>query len=306
VLDAVAERESEVSTRISPTIALPHARLPGMQDFVLAVGLSRDGVQWDIERDSSPVHVVALLLGSADRPREHVRALAELAGLFSLPNAVDNLLRSTGTEELFQNLVGLQENLGDLADLPAQQRAGALLRHTDQLAGELPAQAVIVIGAEGANYPQSVGDSTSGSRWILAAPQKLRPAGNGIFDEILEVPSRGLMGPQRVDVVILLCLLKQLIQPTDTVICVYGRHAPNRVDSVRVVDVADQFGELWKLSDEIVREDIEPSVLYRILQLANDIAIEGREGHPLGTLFVLGDYENVSNYCNQLVVNPSR
>jgi diadenylate cyclase len=308
VLAAVAERESEVSTRISPTIALPHARLDGMRDFVLAVGISRDGVQWDVERDTSPVHVVALLLGDTDRPKEHIRALAELAGLFSRPNALGTLLRSENAEELYRNLVGLQENLGDLGDHPARWRAEALLRHAAQLAEELPAQVVIVLGAEGARTPQPGTGLDVGVRWILATPPKLRKGGEEekIFDEILEVPSRGLLGRQRVDVVILLCLLKQLIQPTHTAVCVYGRHSPSRVDTIRVVDVATQFGELWQLSDQIGREDIEPSVLYRVLQLANDLAIEGREGHPLGTLFVLGDYERVAACCHQLVVNPFR
>jgi diadenylate cyclase len=309
VLAAVAEREAEVSTRIAPTIALPHARLAGMREFVLAVGLSREGVQWGLERDTSPVHLVALLLGDTDRPKEHIQALAELAGLFSRPNALETLLRSGNTEELYHNLVGLQEILEDLGDHPARWRAEALLRHAARLAEELSTQVVIVLGAEGARHPKpEAGLAVGGVRWILASPPRLWN-GEGeetAFDEILEVPSRGLLGRQRVDVVILLCLLKQLIQPTDSAICVYGRHSPSRVDTIRVVDVASEFGELWKLSDQIGREDIEPSVLYRVLQLANDIAIEGREGHPLGTLFVLGDYDRVAACCHQLVLNPFR
>jgi len=308
VLAAVAEREAELSTRISSTIALPHARLAGMPDFVLAVGISRDGVQWDIERNEGPVHVVAMLLGDADRPKDHIRALAELAGLFSRPNALSMLLSSEDADALYRNLVGLQEDSGDLGDRPARRRAEFLLRHAAQFAEELHAQTVIVLGAEGAQRPALGTGLQGGVRWILATPPKLQAADTGgdIFDEILEVPSRGLLGRQRVDVVILLCLLKQLIRPTDTVICVYGRHSPSRVDTLRVVDVATQFGELWQLSDQIGRGDIEPSVLYRVLQLANDLATEGREGHPLGTLFVLGDYERVAACCHQLVLNPFR
>jgi DNA integrity scanning protein DisA with diadenylate cyclase activity/mannitol/fructose-specific phosphotransferase system IIA component (Ntr-type) len=308
VLAAVAERESEASTRFAPTIALPHARLTGIGELVLAVGLSRDGIQWDIERDESPVQVVVMLLGDADRPKDHVRALAELAYLFSRPDALPTLQGSTSDMELYHNLLSLQEDAGASDDQAVRQRGECLLLHAARLAGELDAQAVIVLGAERARRLALSNDATGKIRWILAASPELqaKEAVEPLFDEVLEVPSRGLIGRQRVDVVILLCLLQQLIRPNDTVVCVYGRHAPSQVDTVRVVDVGAQFGELWQLSDEIGRGDIELSVLYRVLQLANDIAIEGREGHPVGTLFVLGDYERVAQCCHQLVVNPFR
>ena len=308
VLAAVADRESEVSTRIAPAIALPHARLPGFGDFVLAVGLSRDGVQWDLERIESPVHVVALLLGDADRPKDHVRTLAEFAGLFSQPDALTTLMGSENEEALYQRLIGLQEDAGDDDDHRVRQRAESLQRHAAQLAEELPAKAVIVLGAKGVRGQWPDTAMKGQAHWILANPSNLNLEAKALegFDDILEVPSRGLLVRQRVDVVILMCLLNRLIQPTDTVICLYGRHAPGRVDTVRVVDVAAQFGELWQLSDDIGRCDIEPSVLHRVLQLANDIALEGREGRPVGTLFVLGDYEHVAARCRQLVINPFR
>ncbi len=308
VLAAVADREAEISTRITPTIALPHARIPGIGDFILAVGISAGGVKWDIERDQDPVHVVALLLGDADHPKEHIRALAELAGLFSRPGALKTLMESEDAGALFRNLIGLQEDVAEDKDLPGGRRAESLQLHAAQLAEELSAQAVVVIGAKGARPPKPEVGGTSGPQWILASPPKLKsePAEGGAFDQVLEIPSRGLLGRQRVDVVILMCLLKRMIRPADTVVCVYGRHSPSRVDTIRVVDVAVQFGELWQLSDEIDRGDIEPSVLYRVLQLANDISMEGREGHPLGTLFVLGDHGEVAKCCNQLVLNPFR
>jgi len=308
VLAAVEARESEMSTRIAPAMALPHARLEGIGGFVLAVGLSRNGVQWDIDRDESLVHVVAMLLGEENQPKDHIRVLAEVADLFSRPDAVNTLLGSESAEMLYRNLIGLQEDEPDHEIRPIRRRAECLLRQAAQLAEELPAQAVIVLGAVGARRPRLGNGSTDGARWIIATPPKQQagPAAEKGFDEILEVPSRGLLDRQRVDVVVLLCLLKKLIQATDTVVCVYGRHSPSRMDTIRVVDVADQFGELWKLRDEIGRGDIEPSALYRILQLANDLGIEGREGHPVGTLFVVGDYERVATYCHQLVVNPFR
>lgn len=41
-----------------------------------------------------------------------------------------------------------------------------------------------------------------------------------------------------------------------------------------------------------------------MLQLATLLASEGREGSPVGTIFVLGDLEQVSRHCRQLIANP--
>ncbi|MDA1044205.1 MAG: PTS sugar transporter subunit IIA, partial [Verrucomicrobia bacterium] len=308
VLSAVAGREAKMSTRIAPAIALPHARLEGIEGFVLAVGLSPGGVRWDIESNESPVHLVAMLIGDVNRPKDHIRALAGVADIFSRPDALKSLLGSASADELYRNLIGLQIDEEDAEDLPARRQSDLLVQHAARLAEELPAQAVIVMGAVGMQHGGPADGAKGGVRWILAAPpdQQRAKVIDGFYDEILEVPSRGLLGRQRVEVVILLCLLKQSIKATDTVVCLYGGHAPGQVDTVRVVDVAAQFGELWKLSDQIGRGDIEPSTLYRILQLANDLGIEGREGHPVGALFVLGDYERVATYCHQLVLNPFR
>ena len=44
----------------------------------------------------------------------------------------------------------------------------------------------------------------------------------------------------------------------------------------------------------------------RVLQIATDLAREGREGRAVGTTFVLGDCEQVQSLAQQLVINPFR
>ena len=41
-------------------------------------------------------------------------------------------------------------------------------------------------------------------------------------------------------------------------------------------------------------------------RIANEIAVEGREGKPTGTIFVLGDTNSVNAYIRQLIINPFR
>jgi diadenylate cyclase len=55
---------------------------------------------------------------------------------------------------------------------------------------------------------------------------------------------------------------------------------------------------------EPLPSDIAPAVFERLLTLAGELGAEGREGRPVGTLFVLGDSDQVLEQSRQLVINP--
>ncbi|MDH7593341.1 MAG: diadenylate cyclase [Methanomicrobiales archaeon] len=52
-------------------------------------------------------------------------------------------------------------------------------------------------------------------------------------------------------------------------------------------------------------EDIVPrDVMYAVLRLAQEIAIEGREGRSIGTAFIIGDRDQIFSRSRQSVLNP--
>jgi len=46
------------------------------------------------------------------------------------------------------------------------------------------------------------------------------------------------------------------------------------------------------------------NVLQRLLEIAIELSIEGREGSPVGTIFVIGDSRRVLRHSHQLIPNP--
>ena len=50
--------------------------------------------------------------------------------------------------------------------------------------------------------------------------------------------------------------------------------------------------------------DVTPAVFERTLTLATQLAGEGREGRPVGTIFVVGDSDRVLEQSRSLVLNP--
>ena len=50
--------------------------------------------------------------------------------------------------------------------------------------------------------------------------------------------------------------------------------------------------------------DNEAEVLERVVAVATELAVEGREGKPVGCLFVIGDTSSVEKLTKPLVLNP--
>jgi len=59
-----------------------------------------------------------------------------------------------------------------------------------------------------------------------------------------------------------------------------------------------------KLPFLLEESDIKEEVFKTALNIAVEIALEGREGKPVGTAFVIGDSENVMKNSRQLILNP--
>lgn len=79
VIDALADRESVLSTGIGVGIAVPHVRHANVPIEVMRVGRSRAGLAFDAI-DGQPVHVVFAILMPSGNHRRHVEVLGAIAG----------------------------------------------------------------------------------------------------------------------------------------------------------------------------------------------------------------------------------
>jgi PTS system nitrogen regulatory IIA component len=72
------EREQLSSTGIGSGIALPHCKMPGLRQAVVAVGLAPQGVDFGAA-DGQPVRVFFVVVSPEDSPAEHLRVLASIS-----------------------------------------------------------------------------------------------------------------------------------------------------------------------------------------------------------------------------------
>lgn len=74
---ALIDREIIVSTGIGMGVAIPHAKLPGYDDFFIAVAILRKGVDWNA-LDGAPVRLVFMIGGPDDKQTEYLQILSRL------------------------------------------------------------------------------------------------------------------------------------------------------------------------------------------------------------------------------------
>ena len=99
LLSAVRERERVLSTGIGLGIAIPHAKIPGVSRFVVAVGRQAEGIDFDAI-DGRPVTLVVLIAGPQDAQDRYLRLLARLSGRLKQDDVRKRILAAKSPQEI--------------------------------------------------------------------------------------------------------------------------------------------------------------------------------------------------------------
>ena len=85
VAELALERERELPTNVGCGVAIPHARVPGLQKSLVVFGRSSEGIQFD-PGTSEEVRLIFLLVSPAEQPDLQVLLLSQLAGVAGNPD----------------------------------------------------------------------------------------------------------------------------------------------------------------------------------------------------------------------------
>ena len=99
VYNALMQREKIGSTGIGGGVAIPHAKVEGVQGKLLALGYSDRGIPYD-SVDRRPVEVLVLLLGEPGPNHEYLRALGRLGRMLRDESNLELLLNARNTSKL--------------------------------------------------------------------------------------------------------------------------------------------------------------------------------------------------------------
>lgn len=121
---------------------------------------------------------------------------------------------------------------------------------------------------------------------------------------ILKAPRIELDRVGRLKIALITALAEGLIKVGDVLVCLTGPRNTRDVDTVMVLQVGEEFELLNPGETSDFTKDLPSAIFEALLSLAIELANEGREGRPVGGIFVLGDAENVSRLSRQLIYNP--
>ncbi|MBZ0116089.1 MAG: PTS sugar transporter subunit IIA [Sandaracinaceae bacterium] len=98
------EREALASTGVGSGVAIPHGRLRAVQALSAAVGICKEGVDFDAI-DGRPAHLLVAVLGPEKQTGEHLKALARFSRVLRDERVRQRLMQCATDEEALEILV---------------------------------------------------------------------------------------------------------------------------------------------------------------------------------------------------------
>jgi len=96
---SVLEREQILTTGIGFEIAIPHVKIPSVSNFVMALGRSRLGIDFDA-LDGKPVHIIILIASSDEQREDFLKVLAKVVLLFKDESFRRKILKARDAAEI--------------------------------------------------------------------------------------------------------------------------------------------------------------------------------------------------------------
>jgi diadenylate cyclase len=121
---------------------------------------------------------------------------------------------------------------------------------------------------------------------------------------LLQMPKIDLTRMGQIKIAVLRGLAAGLVSGKDRIVCVTGLPRLHHLDNILVLDLGKEFELLTTNKGANMVGSVKPEVFEGVLNLAIELANQGREGKPVGTIFTLGDHEKVLQLSRQLVMNP--
>jgi len=97
---AIFKRESLMSTGIGLGIAIPHAKIPECEDFVIAIGRLKYSIEYE-SLDNKPVNLIFMIGASDQQDKEYIRLLSRLVLRLKDNQVQKELIRAKDQSEIY-------------------------------------------------------------------------------------------------------------------------------------------------------------------------------------------------------------
>ncbi len=186
------------------------------------------------------------------------------------------------------------------------ERFAAVYDMAARLAAAVEADALLVL-LDGPTDWARLKDLSQGQKVLVAAEEAEfldGAADEGLLSVVIDVPDIGVY--EKLQQALLESVADDLLAAGARVVAVYSSFEAGNIDSVSVVDLGDHLARLTARDLRQLETRVPLDTLKTVVDLAVDIGREGREGKPVGTLFVVGDTRKVMAMSHPTGFDPVR
>lgn len=181
-----------------------------------------------------------------------------------------------------------------------------LLGAADELVRKLQPQAVIVLADLQHDFAE-LRNRFSPVRLIVASdePDVQKAA---LEDDVDFVPLEQEPETRRMQLgqALLEAIADELLKPGDRVVALYPGFELHAIDTMSIVSLEEHLARLTSRDLQRLETQVPLETLRTVVDLAVQIGREGREGKPVGTLFVVGQHRKVLSMSHEQVHDPFR
>ncbi len=122
--------------------------------------------------------------------------------------------------------------------------------------------------------------------------------------QVVTIPPYEFSRVEKAKVAVVAATGDGLVNEGDLVLCAIARTGSRHVDTVMKLRIGQAIDEQVPIDTIGLPSEFNTQVVESIIGLALAIGHQGFEGHPIGTIFVVGDTTRVMEQSRQLTINP--
>lgn len=104
LVQILEEREKLGSTGIQDGIAIPHGKVPELEQILVACGISQEGIDFE-SHDGKPTNIFFVLLAPEYAAGQHLKVLARLSRILKHAEFRNKLFASNTSEEMLKTIL---------------------------------------------------------------------------------------------------------------------------------------------------------------------------------------------------------
>ncbi len=305
LLPGLLQREATMTTYLGNGVALPHLRVNMSRRYVFAVGRSKEGILYDGTKKEKKVHLIILML-AGETAKNYLNVLAALARLVKDKGFIDGLVRAPDSDVLCERLLLGFGGIRTTGEKKSESSINKLIfNQAMRIARGAHCDSIAVFGDVMTSNRTSPPEKFSEFKSVLVTKRaKEGDFEDSPFDNIIQVRafSKGRLAQARS--AFLVGITRGILGVNDKICCVGGIPGSDQFDTIVVIDLRIEFKALLADQENFLPPDVLPEVLERVIGIAMELSVEGREGHSVGTLFVIGATKAVEEMTKPLVLNP--